>query len=369
MNRECIKQTVFVGVSGGVDSSVAASLLQQQGYEVVGVFIRTWQPDWIECTWRDERRDAMRVCAHLDIPFLECDMTDRYRNDVAQYMIDEYKRGRTPNPDVMCNREVKFGGFFDWAMVRGADLIATGHYVQRRSLSDGSYLLQQGIDSNKDQSYFLWTLTSHHIEKSLFPLGGMEKLEVRSYAKEHGLPTESKKDSQGVCFLGEIDMKDFLSHYIDPEIARVSDEKGVHVGNYKYGVLMATHGERLGFDRIVTSPDQVPLYVIEKDVEKNTIVVGPESILHVNVCDEEDTKNIVHLEEINDQGGLLKENEEYIVHIRYHGKDTPARIHTYDQENNTAEIFFGHVDRSLSPGQSIVFYDNEGVLIGGGVIL
>ena len=198
-------KTVFVGVSGGVDSSVSAALLKDQGYSVVGVFIRTWQPDFIECTWRDERRDAMRVCAHLDIPFLECDAEDAYKNGVADYMIEEYKKGNTPNPDVMCNREVKFGVFWKFAKDHGADYIATGHYAVN---NNG---LRKSPDASKDQSYFLWTLTQDDLIHVLFPVGHLDKKDVRKLAEKYKLPTATKKDSQGVCFLGPLDMKEFLS--------------------------------------------------------------------------------------------------------------------------------------------------------------
>ena len=210
------KKTVFVGVSGGVDSSVAAAKLLDQGYNVVGVFIRTWTPDFIDCTWREERRDAMRVCAHLNIPFLECDAEDAYKKGVADYMINEYRKGNTPNPDVMCNREVKFGVFWNFAKENGADYIATGHYAQNNfDIKNNNFNLVKGVDPSKDQSYFLWTLTQDDLSHTLFPVGYLPKTEVRVLAKKYNLPTAVKKDSQGVCFLGPLDMKDFLKHYIE----------------------------------------------------------------------------------------------------------------------------------------------------------
>ncbi|NVN97440.1 hypothetical protein HXX01_04420 [Candidatus Nomurabacteria bacterium] len=222
-----LNKTVFVGVSGGVDSSVAAALLKDQGYNVVGVFIRTWSPDFIECTWKDERRDAMRVCAHLDIPFLECDAEEAYKKGVADYMIEEYKKGNTPNPDVMCNRMVKFGVFWQFAKEHGADFIATGHYARvmensfreatgggvpflgtpkngAKELREKLFSMKRGIDSSKDQSYFLWTLTQDDLSHTLFPVGHLEKRDVRRLAEKYKLPTAVKKDSQGVCFLNII---------------------------------------------------------------------------------------------------------------------------------------------------------------------
>lgn len=260
------KKKVFVGVSGGVDSSVTAALLQDQGYDVVGVFIRTWQPDWIECTWLHERRDAMRVCAHLNIPFLELDLEQEYKQGVADYMIAEYRAGRTPNPDVMCNREVKFGGFLQWALKQGADYIATGHYARVIHRENESVLLQ-GKDLTKDQSYFLWTLTEEQLRHVLFPIGEFQKTQVRELAKKYHLPTAVKKDSQGICFIGEIDMKEFLKHYIDIHPGDVVNEQGEIIG-YHQGALFHTLGERHGFTITKKGTQDAPYYVIAKDIQK-----------------------------------------------------------------------------------------------------
>ena len=203
------KKTVFVGMSGGVDSSVSAALLKKQGFDVVGVFIKTWHPDFIKCNEEEERRDAMRVATHLNIPFLTFDFEDVYKKEVADYMISEYKAGRTPNPDVMCNKEVKFGAFLKKAISMGADFVATGHYAENRKNN-----LVKGKDPAKDQSYFIWTLKQKQLSKILFPVGNLNKTEVRKLAKKFKLPVAEKKDSQGICFLGAVDLKDFLKHYI-----------------------------------------------------------------------------------------------------------------------------------------------------------
>ncbi len=218
------KPTVFVGLSGGVDSSVTAYLLKQQGYNVVGVYMRTWQPDFIECTWRDEKRDAMRVAAHLNIPFVFMDVSREYEQMVANRMIEEYKVGRTPNPDVLCNRDIKFGVFLKHALRHGADFIATGHYAQVRPAkrakiagiskknSKNDYILHElvrGVDPAKDQAYFLWMLSEDELSRTLFPVGKMKKTQVRALAAKIGLPTATKKDSQGICFIGDVHMKDF----------------------------------------------------------------------------------------------------------------------------------------------------------------
>ncbi|MCE9517675.1 tRNA 2-thiouridine(34) synthase MnmA, partial [Candidatus Nomurabacteria bacterium] len=317
-----INKTVFVGVSGGVDSSVSAALLKDQGYNVVGVFIRTWQPDFIECTWRDERRDAMRVCAHLGIPFLECDAEDAYKKGVADYMIEEYKKGHTPNPDVMCNREVKFGVFWDFAKKHGADFIATGHYAQisrkQKVVSSKEILeLEKGEDESKDQSYFLWTLTQDDLAHTLFPIGHLQKTEVRKLAEKYKLPTATKKDSQGVCFLGPLDMKDFLKHYIPEQKGDVVDENGKVIG-YHDGAVFFTLGERHGFTITEHSTNGQSLYIVDKDIDKNTICVSPRQGLGLSSQKEYELYNV----NLNLNVDVIKanENKEYTAQIRYHGE-------------------------------------------------
>ena len=343
------KGNVFVGVSGGVDSSVSAALLIEQGYNVVGVFIRTWQPDWIECTWRDERRDAMRVCAHLNIPFAELNLEDEYKEGVADYMIAEYRAGRTPNPDVMCNREVKFGGFLSWALRNGADYIATGHYAR----NNGQLL--QGIDPTKDQSYFLWTLTNGQLSKVLFPIGDLQKTQVRKLAEQFKLPTAAKKDSQGICFIGEIDMKDFLSHYIETRQGDVLDESGSVIG-YHQGSLFYTLGERHGFVIIKKTDHDLPYYVVEKNLDRNTITVS-QTPAHFK------TRNQVILADCVwriDPTGQERKSQ-----IRYHGALLSCWV-TQDQ-NGEYNVSFKESDYSISPGQSIVIYDRD-ICLGGGVV-
>ncbi len=369
-------KTVFVGVSGGVDSSVSAALLKDQGYNVVGVFIRTWQPDFIECTWRDERRDAMRVCAHLDIPFLECDAEEAYKNGVADYMIEEYKKGNTPNPDVMCNREVKFGVFWKFAKERRADFIATGHYARvnsnsfreatgvgaRRAYSGGRdkelreklFELEQGLDDSKDQSYFLWTLTQEDLSHTLFPVGHLQKPQVRKLAEKYNLPTATKKDSQGVCFLGPLDMKDFLAHYIKQKRGDVLDENGKIIGHHD-GAVFFTLGERHGFTITKHSIDEKPLYVVSKDIKKNTITVSQKQGFL-----EHHTGLSCVVTNVNWISGIPVENKKYTAQIRYHGEQLPCKV-------KGPNIIFNK-PILVSPGQSIVVYDKD-LCIGGGVVI
>ncbi|MDE2031195.1 MAG: tRNA 2-thiouridine(34) synthase MnmA [Patescibacteria group bacterium] len=346
-------KTVFVGVSGGVDSSVSAALLKEQGYNVVGVFIRTWQPDFIECTWRDERRDAMRVCAHLDIPFLECDAEEVYKKNVADYMIEEYKKGNTPNPDVMCNREVKFGIFWEFAKEHGADYIATGHYAINKK-----NLLYKSNDKTKDQSYFLWTLTAEDLSHTLFPIGHLQKTEVRKLAKKYKLPTAIKKDSQGVCFLGPLDMKDFLMHYIESKQGDVLDKDGKVIGSHD-GAVFFTLGERHGFIINKHSTDDAPVYVINKDIKKNTITVSP-SINSLENIDREKFK-------IKNVNWIFEPilDKEYTAQVRYHGDLLLCKIKI--ENISEASVIFKN-PTIVSPGQSIVVYDND-ICLGGGVVV
>ncbi len=351
------KKTVFVGVSGGVDSSVSAALLKDQGYNVVGVFIRTWQPDFIECTWRDERRDAMRVCAHLGIPFLECDAEEAYKKGVADYMIEEYKKGNTPNPDVMCNREVKFGVFWNFAKGHGADFIATGHYAKNNyELKINNYELKKAKDESKDQSYFLWTLTQDDLSHTLFPIGHLQKLQVRLVAEKYKLPTAMKKDSQGVCFLGPLDMKDFLSHYIQSKRGDVLDEDGKVIG-YHDGAVFFTLGERHGFTITKHSVFNVPLYIVLKNMEENTLTVSQNKIL-INY--HTGSSCVVGIKNTNWISRIPEAGKSYTAQIRYHGEFLSCKI------ENSSVVF----DKSVvvSPGQSIVVYDKD-MCIGGGVVI
>lgn len=344
------QKKVFVGVSGGVDSSVSLALLKDQGYDVVGVFIRTWQPDFIECTWRDERRDAMRVCAHLKVPFVELDLEQEYKQGVADYMIAEYKKGRTPNPDVMCNREVKFGGFLKWALNNGADYVATGHYAQN-ILNQ----LVKGVDQSKDQSYFLWTLTQDQLRHILFPVGNMPKSQVRALAQKYQLPTAVKKDSQGVCFIGEIDMKEFLKHYIGSEQGVVVNENDEVIGEHE-GVLLYTLGERHGFTITKKTTTDKPYYVVAKDIVNNKLVVSQ------NPMSVADAK--VRLEQC--VWRTIPTSKKYTAQIRYHGvlKEVTIRHVT----STDAEVCFAESDFSLASGQSVVVFDNN-VCIGGGIVV
>lgn len=347
-------------MSGGVDSSVSAALLQEAGYEVTGVFMKVWQPDFLPCTWRDERLDAMRVTAHLGIPLLTWDFEKEYKEGVADYMIAEYKAGRTPNPDVMCNREVKFGAFFRRAMVEGADFVATGHYAQvMHDKKSGTFAMLKGVDVAKDQSYFLWTLRQTQLSKTFFPIGGFKKSHVRELAKKFGLPVAEKKDSQGLCFVGKLDMKDFLAHFIDEKKGNVLNENGEVVGTHR-GVYFYTLGERHGFTVTKKGTDDAPLYIVAKDFDANTITVAP--ILKDTLqC----ASQTLRAEQARFCRGVLPSTKnKYTAQVRYHGEQYKCKITALNENSFSLNLDKGAV---FDAGQSIVLYDGD-ECIGGGMI-
>ncbi len=391
------KKIVFVGLSGGVDSAVSAALLQKSGYEVVGVFIRTWHPEFLACNEEEERRDAMRVAAFLDIPFLTFDFEDVYKKEVADYMISEYKVGRTPNPDVMCNKEVKFGAFLKKAISMGADFVATGHYAQNEEsaflhglagegtqrtedLKKSHFLhfpqknvsralaanieesktshLVQGVDPSKDQSYFLWTLGQEQLKRILFPIGHLKKTEVRKLAKKFNLPVAEKKDSQGICFLGAIDLKEFLKHYIKPKKGKVLNQKGEQIG-YHNGVVFHTLGERHGFTITKKSPNDGAYYVVGKDVKKNVLIVSQ------NQAQQNSAKNKINLDDVNWILEIPVLDKTYTAQIRYHGEFLPCMVKVINK--TSAEVTFKKAVL-VAPGQSCVVYDKD-VCLGGGVVI
>jgi len=354
---------VFVGMSGGVDSSVSAALLKRDGHDVTGVFIKVWQPDWLECNWREERLEAMRATAHLGIPFVTLDLVKEYKAGVIDYMIAEYAAGRTPNPDVMCNREVKFGAFWKWAKARGADFIATGHYAQN---IDRRMLISK--DSNKDQTYFLWTLTSDDLEHVLFPVGGMTKPEVRVLAKKFKLPNADKKDSQGLCFIGKVDLKEFLKHYINAKPGAVLDDQGKAIGKHP-GSLLFTIGERHGFTigYKEKTPSDAPYYVIAKNVVANTITVSnkQDGLLPR-------AKKTIDIIRVNWISRTPKIGEPLRARSRYRETlyfcKASAISNTRDGLGDTATIEFDQPQDTITPGQSLVLYDDQECL-GGGIIV
>ena len=341
---------VYVGMSGGVDSSVSAYLLKKQGYDVTGVFIRVWQPEGGECTWKEERRDAMRVCADLNIPFITLDLRDEYKKGVVDYMFREYSLGNVPNPDVMCNREVKFGAFWKWAKEQGVDYIATGHYA--RNINNQ---ILEGIDKNKDQSYFLWTLEKEELNHILFPVGHLQKPELRKIAKKAKIPVFDKKDSQGVCFLGQIDMKEFLKEHIDTKVGDVLDKNGQVIGQHDGAVLYAI-GERHGFTIFKNKNNQERLYIIKKDIERNILIVDTEKIV-----EEGFDKKYIILKNV-----VLRGDIDDIKECRIRYRQEKIKIKKIEKYEKKLKIELINPEL-YSKGQSLVFYNGE-LCIGGGVM-
>ena len=383
-SQDTKKLKVFVGLSGGVDSSVSAALLKKQDYEVTGVFIKVWTPDFIECTWKEDRLDAMRVCAKLQIPFITLDLSKEYKKEVVDYMIAEYKAGRTPNPDVMCNRYVKFGGFYDFARENGADYVATGHYARVLSSSrmwgsrldsrlhgNDNLVLATGNDDNKDQSYFLWTLKQEQLAHTLFPVGHLEKPEVRKLAKKFGLPTADKKDSQGLCFLGKIDVKEFLKHFIKPKKGNVLNTEGEVIGTHD-GAFFFTLGERHGFTtlvaRTVLDEEAKPYYVVAKDVKDNTLTVSHDPKRSADG----ELRTTFEIKDLNWINGTPATGKSLFARIRYRqplqGCNVDCATPGVAQSTFAkVSVHFTEAQTGGAAGQSIVFYDAE-VCLGGGVI-
>lgn len=346
-----MSRTVFAGLSGGVDSAVSAALLKEHGYNVVGAFIKIWQPEFIECTWERDRLDAMRVCAALEIPFREIDLSAEYKREVIADLIEGYKNGITPNPDVLCNRVIKFGSFAKWAFEEGADYIATGHYA-RVEERGGRHVLLRGKDTNKDQSYFLWQLTPRDLEKTIFPVGDLRKDEVRGWARKFDLPVAKKPDSQGLCFVGDIAMSEFLARYIPLMQGDVLDENGAVVGRHD-GVALYTLGQRHGFT-VSNQGDAGPHFVIARDIKRNTITISSDR--------ERAATREVRIADSNWYNAAPKV-ERALAQVRYREEPVGATLVT---DGDTAVVTLD-APRIAAAGQSLVLYrGNE--LLGGGTI-
>lgn len=388
-------KTVVVGLSGGVDSSVAAYLLQQQGYNVIGVFMKNWHDESVtisdECPWIDDSQDALLVANKLGIPFQTIDLSEQYREKIVDYMFAEYETGRTPNPDVLCNREIKFDVFLKTAMTLGADFVATGHYCRKAETDEGHYQLLAGLDDNKDQSYFLCQLTQDQLSKSLFPIGDLQKSEVRRIATELDLVTADKKDSQGLCFIGKVKLPTFLQQQLKPKIGHVVEipfdlpmletyTSNIGSGDYKtlsspfvfeenMGELKGDHqgahyftiGQRKGLG-IGGTP--LPLFIIQTNTKTNTVYVGQgedhpalnKQALFIKSSD-------VHWVR-EDQTMQSGESRSYLCRIRYRQPLEKAELIMTD---NGLYILFENLQKGIAPGQFAAWYDND-ELVGSGVI-
>jgi tRNA-specific 2-thiouridylase len=389
-----MNKRVVVGLSGGVDSSVTAYLLKEQGYDVIGMFMKNWHDDSVtisnECPWLDDSNDAMIVAQHLGIPFQAIDLSVEYKERIVDYMFAEYQRGRTPNPDVLCNREIKFDIFLKAAVKLGADYVATGHYARKEEIDVNGkkiYRLLGGKDPNKDQSYFLCQLTQEQLSKALFPIGELLKPEVREIAKKAGLATAEKKDSQGLCFIGKVHLPDFLQQKLLPikgEAIEIAADAAVfkngksdgvehvtepYVFNQNMGKVIGEHngahyytiGQRKGLN-IGGKPK--PMFIIGTDTEKNIIYMGMgedhpglhRKGLFIPVTDEHWVRTDLALK--------VGESKDYLARIRYRQKLEPCTLH---KKEEGLYIIFDKPQKAITPGQFAAWYEND-ELIGSGVI-
>lgn len=351
---------ILVGLSGGVDSAVAAALLLEQGHEVAGGYMKNWiNEDGIagDCPWEQDVDDAHAVAQTLGIEFRVVDLIDQYRNRIVDYLLDGYRNGITPNPDVYCNREMKFGVFLDYALEQGFEAVGTGHYARKRERSDGTADILRGADPNKDQSYFLALMEQHQAKRALFPCGEMLKPQVREVAQRFNLPVAGKKDSQGICFIGNIKMADFLSHYVPDNPGEIVNTEGEVLGNHR-GLHLYTLGQRKGHG--VASPREGMAYVVVgKDAEKNQLVVG---------WDHEDTLSL-YVQKCT-VGAVSWVNKPITSQCkveaqpRYRAKSEPVTVTPRD--DGKLDLNFVRSQRAITPGQICAFYDG-GTLLGGGV--
>lgn len=341
------KGTVYVAMSGGVDSSVAALLLKRAGWGVVGVYMKPWQPKGMTCLWQSERADALRVAAALDIPLKTWDFSREYRKLVAAPMIHAYRTGTTPNPDVECNRHIKFGLFYERALKEGANAVATGHYANIRRGTNNELRITNAKDKEKDQTYFLWGLQARQLGRILFPVGRLLKKDVRTLATGAGLMTAGKKDSQGVCFVGDLDMKSFLSSAIKPKPGRILHVDGRDLGAHD-GAAYYTIGQRHGLD---IKEGGGPYFVVKKDMHTNTITVGGERDLYASRA---------RVTGIHWIGSKPTADVPLQAKIRYRTEAVAAVL-------RGSMLTFRRPVRAVAPGQSVVFYRGSVVL--GGAIL
>ena len=363
-----MNKTIYVGMSGGVDSSVAAALLKQQGYNVVGVYMKNWSQDLpgMPCTWQDDYQDAKRVAVQLGIDFKVYDFETEYRQKVVNYMLAEYTAGRTPNPDIMCNQEIKFKLFLETALQDGADMIATGHYarvvksqkskVESSGPSTYNFRLLVAANADKDQTYFLYRVTAEALSRTLFPVGEFStKAVVRSLAKKMGLATAEKKDSQGICFVGKVGIKDFLMHELGTQMpGDIIDQSGQSIGKHD-GAIFYTIGQRHGLE----VGGGLPYYVTGKDMTKNEVYVTnnlqDNKLWHAQI-----SLTDLHWIDISSQKSKVK-SQKLQVRLRYR-----APLVGCDLEGTTLRLI--EPVRAVTPGQSAVFYSDDQVL-GGGIVI
>ena len=355
-----IKTRVIVGMSGGVDSSVAAFLLKQQGYEVEGLFMKNWEEDDNSeyCTAKQDLMDAQQVCQRLDIKLHEANFAAEYWDNVFRTFLADYQKGRTPNPDVLCNREIKFNVFLDYARVLGADCIATGHYARLDNTSSGQVRLIKAVDANKDQSYFLQSVSAEQFQACLFPLGNLQKQVVRTIAEEQGFDNYRKKDSTGICFIGERRFSDFLRTYLPNNPGPIRSVDGASLAQHQ-GLMYHTIGQRQGLGiGGVKGQDELPWYVVDKDLDSNELIVAQGNDHPALFCS---AITVCDLHWINSTPDL---STGLNVKVRYRQADQACSVET---NGSQLEVHFNQPQRAVAPGQWACFYRGEHCL-GGGVI-
>jgi tRNA-specific 2-thiouridylase len=353
---------VVVGMSGGVDSSVSAYLLKQQGFQVEGLFMKNWEEDDNDeyCAAAEDLKDAQAVSDKLGITLHTINFAAEYWDNVFEYFLEEYKAGRTPNPDIMCNKEIKFKAFLEFAAEElSADYIATGHYVQR-SDKTGNWQILRGLDDNKDQSYFLYTLGEQHIAQTLFPIGHLEKPKVREIALEQDLVTHDKKDSTGICFIGERKFKDFLAQYLPAQPGEIETAEGQIIGKHE-GLMYHTLGQRKGLlIGGMKEYGEEPWYVVDKDIERNVLIVG-QGANHPRLYSRGLLANQLHWVDRKGPQQAIRCS----VKTRYRQQDIPCQI--TPNIDGSILVEFDEPQKAVTPGQSAVFYQNE-ICLGGGII-
>lgn len=364
MSNPNSEKTVIVGMSGGVDSSVSAAVLKEQGYNVIGLFMKNWEEDDENgvCQASKEFADVVKVCEKLDIPYYSVEFVKEYRDNVFKYFLEEYEAGFTPNPDILCNREIKFKVFFDKAMELGADYLATGHYCQKMEIN-GHTRLVKGNDPGKDQTYFLYTMREEVLKKVLFPIGHLPKSEVRAIATKYGLATKDKKDSTGICFIGERNFKNFLSQYIQAKPGNFETLSGEVVGKHD-GSAYYTIGQRKGLG---LGGQGEPWFVLDKDTKRNVVIVERGEQHPGLYCDELWTDELSFVD--SEQIGKLEFPLKLKCKVRYRQPDQECTL--VSLKNGVAHVTFDQPQRAITLRQSIVFYqdiEGERVCLGGGMI-